>query len=72
MTIFDLGRVLLVIGGLVAVAGAVMMIAGQLGVGHLPGDLSFGRGGVRVYVPLATCLLVSLVVTVVLNLLVRK
>jgi hypothetical protein len=72
MNTSDLGRVLLVIGGLVAVTGAVMMIAGRLGLGHLPGDLSFGRGGVRIYVPLATSVFVSLVVTVVLNVLLRK
>jgi Protein of unknown function (DUF2905) len=72
MTTSDLGRVLLTIGVVAVVVGAVLVIAGRLGLGHLPGDLRFGRGGVRIYVPLATSLLVSLVATVVLNLLVRK
>jgi hypothetical protein len=72
MTISDMARVLLMVAGLVAVVGVIMVIAGRLGLGHLPGDLSFGRGGVRIYVPLASCLLLSLVATIVINLLFRK
>jgi hypothetical protein len=72
MTISDMGRVLLMVGALVAVVGVIMVIAGRLGLGHLPGDLTFGRGGVRIYIPLASCLLLSVVATIVLNLLFRK
>jgi hypothetical protein len=72
MTISDMGRVLLMVAALVAVVGVIMMIAGRLGLGHLPGDLTFGRGGVRIYIPLASCLLLSVVATIVLNLLFRK
>jgi len=39
---------------------------------RLPGDFSFGGEGVQVYVPLASCLLLSFIATVVLNLLVRR
>jgi hypothetical protein len=72
MTISDMGRVLLMVAALVAVVGVIMVIAGRLGLGHLPGDLTFGRGGVRIYIPLASCLLLSVVATIVLNLLFRK
>ena len=55
-----------VVGGVaVVVVGLVMMAGG------LPGDLSWRRGNVRVYVPLATSIVLSIVLTVVLNLLRR-
>ena len=72
MNLSDIGR-LLVGGGLaLVVVGVVMLAAGRLGLGRLPGDLSFGTDNLRVYVPIATCLLVSLVATVILNLLLRR
>lgn len=63
-----LGRLLLIGGLLVAAIGAVFLLGG----GRLPGDLRFGRGNARVYIPLATCLIVSIVATIVLNLFSRR
>ncbi|MGH9153059.1 MAG: DUF2905 domain-containing protein [Acidimicrobiales bacterium] len=67
-----IGRVLLVVALVAGVAGALLLIGSALGLGRLPGDLSFGRGNSRVYVPLATSILVSVVATVVLNLVLRR
>jgi hypothetical protein len=39
---------------------------------RVPGDLSFGKGNVRVFVPLGTSILVSIVLTIVLNLFLRR
>jgi hypothetical protein len=64
----QLGRALLIGGLLVAALGAVFLLGG----GRLPGDLSFRRGSARLYVPLATCLIVSVVATVILNLFSRR
>ncbi len=64
----DLGRVLVIGGLLVAALGALF----ELGGGRLPGDLSFRRGNARIYIPLATCLIVSVVATIVLNLFSRR
>ncbi|HVL05839.1 MAG TPA: DUF2905 domain-containing protein [Acidimicrobiales bacterium] len=72
MTLTDIGRALIGVGAVLAVLGVVLVLAGRAGLGRLPGDFSFGGDGVRVYVPLATCLLVSFIATVVLNLLVRR
>ena len=72
MTLSDIGRTLIGVGAVLAVLGAVLVLAGRAGLGRLPGDFSFGGDGVRVYVPLATCLLLSLIATVVLNVLVRR
>ena len=64
----QLGGILLVGGLLIAAVGAVFV----LGAGRLPGDLSFGRGNAWIYIPLATCLVLSIVATIVLNLFFRR
>ncbi len=57
------GIVLLVIGGLLAVVGKVP---------RLPGDILIRRDSVVVYVPLATSLLLSVILTLVLSVLIRR
>jgi hypothetical protein len=73
MPLDDIGRTLLVVGLLIAVMGVLMLLGGQLPwLGRLPGDISIERGNFRFYAPLATCLLLSLIVTLVLNLVARR
>jgi hypothetical protein len=65
----SLGKLLLVLGLVIAVIGVGIMLAGRVPfLGNLPGDLSFGGDGWRVSIPLATSLVLSIVLTVVLNL----
>jgi hypothetical protein len=47
----------------------VLWLGSGLRFGRLPGDISLSRGNLRVYVPLGTCLLISVVATVVLRVL---
>lgn len=68
----QIGRFLLVGAVVLAVAGGLLLGASALGLGRLPGDLSFRSGNARVYVPLATSIVVSVVATVVLNVLFRR
>ncbi len=63
---------LIVVGLLIVAIGVVVTIAGTLGLGRLPGDLEFKGRNVRVYVPIASSIIVSIVLTIVLNLLVRR
>ncbi len=65
----DAGRLLLLFGVLLIVAGGALMLFGRF---HLPGDLTFRRGGVTVYVPIATSLIISLVLTIVLSFFFRQ
>ena len=67
-----IGRILLVIGVLVAVAGLVLVLGGKLPFGRLPGDLSGSRGGFSWSVPLVTSLVLSVVLTIVLNIVIRR
>ena len=65
----DTGRLLLVLGVLLAVIGGGLMLFGRF---HLPGDLTFRAGGVTVYIPIATGIIVSILLTVVLNVVFRQ
>ena len=60
-----LGRSLLVFGLVLAVVGILLELAPALRLGRLPGDVSFGGPSWRVYVPLGTSLLLSVVLTLV-------
>jgi len=72
MDLDRLGRALVVIGLVTVAAGALFVLLGGLGLGRLPGDISIRRGNVHIYFPLASCIVISLVLTVVLNLVLRK
>jgi hypothetical protein len=60
---------LIVAAGVVLVVLGLLVWAGGLSwFGHLPGDLRVERGGTRVFVPITSMLLVSVVLTVLVNL----
>src|SRR5207245_10058332 len=65
----DLGRLLLVFGVLLLVIGGALMLFGRF---HLPGDFTFRSGNLTVYIPLATSIVLSVVATIVLNLVFRQ
>lgn len=64
----SLGVLLVVVGAAVAAIGVLVAVGAFGWFGRLPGDLRFGSDNVRVYVPLASTLLLSVVLTVVINL----
>ena len=68
----DVGRLLIVAGTLLLGVGLFFTLGGRVPfLGRLPGDISFRSGNVQVFVPLVTCLLLSVVLTLLLNLLFR-
>jgi hypothetical protein len=67
-----LGR-LLIAGALVLlVLGGLFLLLGRLGLDRLPGDLVFRRGDLTVYFPIGLMILLSVVGTIVLNVLLRR
>jgi hypothetical protein len=63
----DLGKFLVALGLAIAAAGAVAWSGlGRSWLGRLPGDIHVRRGNTEVYFPFATCVLVSLVLSLVL------
>ena len=65
----DVGRLLLVFGVLLVVVGGALMLFGRF---HLPGDLTFRSGNTTIYIPIATSIVLSIVATIVLNLVFRQ
>jgi hypothetical protein len=65
----DLGRLLIVAGVILVVVGAVLLLAPKLPwLGKLPGDISFKRGNFSFYFPLGTCILISIILTLIMYL----
>ena len=64
----DLGRMLIFIGGLLLVVGIVLILAGKvnLPIGRLPGDIVYRGKNTTFYFPLATSLLLSVILSLVL------
>ena len=60
----DLGRILIVVGVAIAVVGIILVVAGKIPwLGRLPGDIYYKSDRVTLYFPLATCLVVSVVLS---------
>jgi DUF2905 family protein len=57
-----MGRLLITLGVLLVIAGVLVQVG--LPIGRLPGDIVIRRGGGTFYFPLVTCILVSIVLTV--------
>jgi hypothetical protein len=67
-----IGKLLIAIGIAAVAFGLLLVAASQLGLGRLPGDVVVRRGKVVFYSPLGLSLVLSVLLTVVLNLLARK
>jgi len=69
----DLGRVLIVIGAVAMVAGLAFIVLGRANIplGRLPGDIVYRGKNSTFYFPLATSILVSVVLSVVMYLIAR-
>ncbi len=67
-----IGRLLIVLGVVFVAVGAVLLLGGKIPwIGRLPGDIHVRRGNFELHVPLATSLLLSLVLTGLLWLVAR-
>ena len=64
----DLGPLIVAVGVVVALVGVLAWSGGLSWFGRLPGDVRIERGNLRVYVPVVSILLVSIVVSIVLSL----
>ncbi len=64
----DLGRMLIFIGGMLLVVGIILVLAGKanLPIGRLPGDIVYRGKNTTFYFPLATSILLSVILSLVL------
>ena len=68
----EIGKMLVVLGAVLALVGVfVWKLAGRIPLGRLPGDFSIQKANVTFYFPLTTCILLSVIFTLVMWLLRR-
>src|SRR5262249_59707764 len=67
----ELGRTLIGLGVAIVLLGLLLSFGGRIGLGRLPGDIVLQRGNLTCAVPLATMLVLSVLLTIVLNVIAR-
>jgi hypothetical protein len=68
----DIGKTIIGIGLLITLVGAIGLVAGRLGLHRLPGDIVVRRGNFTFAFPIVTCVMLSVILTIVLNLIFRR
>lgn len=68
-----MARLLIIIGLVIAFVGVLILVAVRIfpWLGNLPGDIRFETKNSGIYIPLATMLLISIVATILLNVVIR-
>jgi hypothetical protein len=72
MDLSGFGRILLLAAAVVALVGVILILAGRGLIPRLPGDIAIERKNVRFYFPLGTSIVASVILTVLLNLFLRR
>jgi hypothetical protein len=67
-----IGRILLVLGVLALAVGGYLALGGKLPFGSLPGDVSFKTSGVSFAFPIVSCIVLSIVLTIIINIFLRR
>jgi len=73
VAIESLGRLLIYIGVIIVLIGGFFVLVAKVPwFGRLPGDIVYHREGLTIYIPIATMILVSIVLTIILNVIFRR
>ncbi|MCL2844075.1 MAG: DUF2905 domain-containing protein [Chitinivibrionia bacterium] len=67
MNFAEVGRFLLVAGVSITIIGVFFLLSDKLPIGQLPGDVNFSRGSIQISLPIMTCILLSVALTIVVN-----
>ena len=63
----EIGKLLVIVGLIMAVVGAMLWSGiGRGWLGRLPGDIQYSRGNFHFYFPIATCLILSALLTLIM------
>ena len=73
MDLPSLGKAIVIVGVVLVLAGGLIWLLGRAGLplGRLPGDLHIQREGISCYIPIVSMIVVSILLTIVLNIVVR-
>jgi hypothetical protein len=73
MAVESLGKMVLYIGIILVLIGGFFILMGKVPwFGRLPGDIVYRRGGMTIFVPITTMILVSIVLTLLMNIVWRR
>ncbi len=73
MAVESLGRMILYIGVILVLIGGFFVLMSRVPwFGRLPGDIVFRRGGLTIFVPITTMILVSIILTLLMNIVWRR
>jgi hypothetical protein len=71
--VIEMGRLLLILGLVIALVGLLILAVGRVfpWLGNLPGDIRIERENFKLYFPLATMILLSVIGSIILNIIIR-
>ncbi|NMA51457.1 MAG: DUF2905 domain-containing protein [Peptococcaceae bacterium] len=65
----NIGRLMVLAGIIIVICGVLLLLGGKFfGLGKLPGDLFIQKGNFTFYFPIATCILLSILLTIIFSL----
>jgi len=69
----QIGRILIIFGIILIIIG-FLLTSTNIGkhLGKLPGDINIKKGNVSFHFPIVTCILISIILTILINLFLRK
>lgn len=63
----DIAKILMIVGALLLISGLFLYMFGKIpGVGKLPGDIIIKKENFTLYIPITTCLLISLILSLLM------
>ena len=62
----QIGKLLIILGLTIILLGALFLLLGQLGLVKLPGDLQLGSKNWRIFIPITSCIIISIILTLIL------
>ncbi|HJX30757.1 MAG TPA: DUF2905 domain-containing protein [Thermodesulfobacteriota bacterium] len=65
----EIGKLLLIVGIILSIMGLIFIFGSKVpGLGRLPGDIFIKKGNLTFFFPIVTCILISIIVTLILSL----
>jgi hypothetical protein len=68
----EVGRFLMLTGVVLVVLGLLFSLGDRIPLGRLPGDIRLGNDRIRIYIPVATCIVLSIALTLIVNFFSRR
>jgi hypothetical protein len=69
MLMTEIGKLLLILGIILSIMGLIFIFGSKVsGLGRLPGDIFIKKGNIIFFFPIVTCILISIIVTLILSL----